>query len=126
MSDTNQYTYPVGLTPEDRAQVEDLHAATLGIPRGTLLRALIRMSLPAALERPEVLGPHLVRNKGTPRVLLTDLDELRERASKADDLRGLARELAGELGSSVSEDAVYQHILEALKYPQLKWARELP
>ncbi len=68
MSDTNQYTYPVGLTPEDRAQVEDLHAATLGIPRGTLLRALIRMSLPAALERPEVLGPHLVRNKGTPRV----------------------------------------------------------
>lgn len=58
---TRRYVYPVCLSPDDRAYLERLHAATEGIPRGTLLRALIRMSLPAALERPERLAPHLVR-----------------------------------------------------------------
>lgn len=72
-----RYVYPVTLSPSERGYLDRLHEATGSIPRGTLLRGLIRMSLPEAMERPESLKAHLGRK---PRIdapaHLTTLTEL--------------------------------------------------
>lgn len=53
--------YPVRLDSEDRANLEVLYGRLDGVSRTTLLKALVRMAMARALERPELLAQHILR-----------------------------------------------------------------
>lgn len=80
--------YPVPLAPEDRADLERLYRATAGVSRTTILRALLRLAMAQALERPEALGPHILRYH---RPVHDDVDEVL--AGRDDDIITCVNEL---------------------------------